>query len=366
MIRADWSSAGVAAKIKPGRACSPIRNQGLADPGYYQERLMFSKRPHKGFTLVELLVVIGIIALLISILLPALGKARQQANLVACASDLRNIGQWVNEYTAENKGYMPYGAAVSLTAAGTYNQWFWYDTMSIMTGEKADPVNYGSCLTTSAVLNDPEDNAVGTPDQRSCAYVANSRVLTDSAMAQDWGATTLTPYGAMFLHNRSSGTIQRSAEVAMVWDNALNLHTPGLIQTQYGVNLSMEDWTNDNYPQSTASGFSFPIPYYSKYSGYGRRILLGGGNGTDGTVLSSALTGASLLGEKYDNVDFTNPTWGTSDGGGQYQCDMRFRHINNTTCNILFVDGHVSPYVIGQVTAKMLCAYVNYPAGASN
>jgi len=57
--------------------------------------------------LVELLVVIGIIAVLISILLPSLGKAREQARRAQCASNLRQLGMAMNIYADMNKGKLP-------------------------------------------------------------------------------------------------------------------------------------------------------------------------------------------------------------------------------------------------------------------
>jgi prepilin-type N-terminal cleavage/methylation domain-containing protein/prepilin-type processing-associated H-X9-DG protein len=74
-------------------------------------------RRRSGFTLVELLVVIGIIALLVSILLPALNTAREQAQRTACLSNLRSLGQAVAIYQAESKGVFP---PLSTWAAGTF------------------------------------------------------------------------------------------------------------------------------------------------------------------------------------------------------------------------------------------------------
>ncbi len=60
-----------------------------------------------GFTLVELLVVIGIIALLVGVLLPALSKARQQALLIQCQSNMRQWGVGLQMYVDENSGELP-------------------------------------------------------------------------------------------------------------------------------------------------------------------------------------------------------------------------------------------------------------------
>lgn len=72
-----------------------------------QPRMGSGNRTAAGFTLVELLVVIGIIALLISILLPALGNARESANTVKCAANLKSIGQGFAQYLAQNKQFYP-------------------------------------------------------------------------------------------------------------------------------------------------------------------------------------------------------------------------------------------------------------------
>lgn len=65
------------------------------------------KAPAKAFTLVELLVVIGIIALLIAILMPTLSKAREQGRWATCLSNLKQIGNALTMYANENRQHLP-------------------------------------------------------------------------------------------------------------------------------------------------------------------------------------------------------------------------------------------------------------------
>lgn len=79
-----------------------------------QLHVLNNRRPRMGFTLVELLVVIGVIAVLIGILLPVLNRARRQANQIVCMSNMRSTMQGVLLYTNAYNGWIPGGSSTNV------------------------------------------------------------------------------------------------------------------------------------------------------------------------------------------------------------------------------------------------------------
>ncbi|MGC8553473.1 MAG: type II secretion system protein [Phycisphaerae bacterium] len=77
----------------------------------------------KGFTLVELLVVITIIAILIALLLPALDAAQNEAERVACQANMRTLSQAFISYTSSNKGFFPAAADSGNIQAADWIYW---------------------------------------------------------------------------------------------------------------------------------------------------------------------------------------------------------------------------------------------------
>ncbi|HEX8914374.1 MAG TPA: prepilin-type N-terminal cleavage/methylation domain-containing protein [Humisphaera sp.] len=82
-------------------------------------------RRRSGFTVVELVVVIGIIALLMAILLPVVGRARESARSVACLSNLRQLGTATVQYLTDNDGWFPAAAPRSPNALKLHD-WVWW------------------------------------------------------------------------------------------------------------------------------------------------------------------------------------------------------------------------------------------------
>ena len=131
------------------------------------------KKPIAGFTLVELLVVIGIIAILVAFLLPALASARLQVQRVTCASNMRQAFQGLYLYANANKGWFPVSPNVNspTPGPGAYSGTYWFGD---------GPANYNAATNFLKYIG-------GSPKVLYCpAFLQNAGGYHDNARDADY------------------------------------------------------------------------------------------------------------------------------------------------------------------------------------
>jgi prepilin-type N-terminal cleavage/methylation domain-containing protein len=214
---------------------------------------VFQAARRRAFTLVELLVVIGIIGLLISILMPALNRVKDQANRIKCMNNLRSIMQGVIMYTSENKSYLPLCNWEGYPAAGV--GWLYKDPV------KADPLHAETgvvfyYLKNREIFKCPLHTELRTrgPSENMTSYLMNGAV-------QDYGSFART--------SRVGNRISKfKVQDVIFWESG-------------------ETNLMNNGPPFN-DGSSFPGEWLTERHGTGFRIVGGAAKGSGGASIACA------------------------------------------------------------------------------
>jgi prepilin-type N-terminal cleavage/methylation domain-containing protein len=304
-----------------------------------------------GFTLVELLVVIGVIAVLIGMLLPSLNKARQAANLVDCQARLRQMGAAIEMYVTTNKGLLPWGAIAHTTPNNTWSDGtipnanyqetvtWWYFSLSLYMNKNLVAPD-GFVRNLSQVFKDV-DTIPGGEARYVDHYTANPRVLYQNerddapAIFDGWSGNVASIPGQE-RQQRKMSNVKSPSNVFMIWDGP---QAADQGNNTYGLASSMDSWG-----LYATSGYCFGTPSPSfKYD----RAILPGQSGVGGQQDGKAF-------QKKFNIDLRQ-AFNPPDG---WLTHLRFRHMKNTRLAALFVDGHCETRAAGEVKIKDI--FTNY------